>query len=57
MEKVVNKSGGTVLSENLIVRWYYDAEEGKVKLLLEENGKEIASVNGYTEKHINNRKS
>lgn len=57
MEKLVNKSGGVVLADSLIVRWYYDAEEGKVKLLLEENGKEIASVNGYTQSHINNQES
>ena len=50
-----NKSGGVVLSENLIVRWDYDVEKGRVKLSLVENDKEIASVAGYTEKHIINR--
>ena len=55
--KEENKSGGVILTDSLIVRWYYDAEEGKVKLSLVENDKEIASVSGYTEKHINNGKS
>ena len=55
--KKENKSGGVVLSESLIVRWDYDAEEGKVKLFLVENDKEIASVAGYTQEHIINKES
>lgn len=52
-----NKSGGVILADSLVVRWNYDAKEGKVKLFLVENDKEIASVNGYTQSHINNQES
>jgi hypothetical protein len=53
--KEESKSGGVVLSDNLIVRWEYDAEIGKVRMFLVENNKEIASVSGYTQSHIINK--
>jgi hypothetical protein len=55
MEKNNNKSGGVILSDNLIVRWDYDAEIGKVRMFLVENDKEISSVSGYTQSHITNQ--
>jgi hypothetical protein len=55
MENSINKSGGMILSDNLIVRWEYDAEIGKVRMVLVENDKEIASVSGYTQSHIINK--
>ena len=55
MKSSINKSGGVILSDNLIVRWKYDAEIGKVRMFLVEDDKEIASVSGYTQSHIINK--